>query len=107
MSENLSFLIACAIIAAISIPLILRAVPPNPWYGFRTKATLADRELWYRANYFAGWAFLAAALVSAALFIGVAIAPAYRALALVVPVGLALAVSGAYTRNVQRRKGET
>ncbi|MGI9102953.1 MAG: SdpI family protein [Terriglobales bacterium] len=35
----------------ISIPLLLRKVPPNVLYGFRTRKTLSDRAVWYEANY--------------------------------------------------------
>jgi uncharacterized membrane protein len=34
----------------VAIPLALRRVPPNRWYGLRVPATLADREVWYAAN---------------------------------------------------------
>ena len=57
----------CAALAVIAVPLALRLVGPNRFYGFRTRATLSDRELWYSANAFAGWALLLAAFVSAAL----------------------------------------
>ncbi len=36
---------------AISIPLLLRKIPPNVLYGFRTRKTLSDRAVWYEANY--------------------------------------------------------
>ena len=38
----------------LSIPLILKKVPPNPIYGFRTKKTLSDKQIWYKANYYCG-----------------------------------------------------
>lgn len=38
----------------LSIPLILRKVPPNPFYGFRIRWTMEDPELWYSVNAFAG-----------------------------------------------------
>ncbi|MGE0702615.1 MAG: SdpI family protein [Vicinamibacterales bacterium] len=34
----------------MSIPLILRWVPPNRFYGFRTPATLRSVSVWYDAN---------------------------------------------------------
>lgn len=64
-----SFLIADGVIAAVSVPLILKLVPPNRLYGFRTSQTLSDRTLWFRANHFAGWALLIAAIVSASVFL--------------------------------------
>jgi hypothetical protein len=60
---------SCVIFAIISVPLILRVVPPNGIYGFRTATTQSSRELWYPANAFAGWALLTAASLSATLLI--------------------------------------
>ena len=104
VSAAISFLVPCAIIVVASIPLILKIVPPNRLYGFRTRQTLANRELWFRANSFAGWAFLVAAVASASVFVA---APGYAsgrsALGLViflVPLVIALAVSLAYLRRV-------
>lgn len=39
-----------ALLIAISIPLARRQVAPNPTYGLRTRATLADPEVWYEVN---------------------------------------------------------
>ena len=42
------------LLVLISVPLILRKVKPNPFYGFRIRRTLEDPEVWYRVNaYFA------------------------------------------------------
>jgi uncharacterized membrane protein len=38
------------ILIVLSIPLMLRWVPPNRFYGFRTPATCRNRLLWYDAN---------------------------------------------------------
>src|SRR5579871_4417957 len=38
------------ILLVLSIPLMLRWVPPNRIYGFRVPATCADRSIWYDAN---------------------------------------------------------
>ena len=67
MDSNVGLLVASAVVAATSLPLIMGVVPPNQVYGFRTARTLADERLWYRANFFCGWALFAAALVSAVL----------------------------------------
>src|SRR5262245_39900795 len=66
MNTRLSLSIACAVIAAVSVPMILRKVPPNPAYGFRTRLTMSSPEIWYPANAFAGWALLVAAAISVA-----------------------------------------
>src|SRR5439155_21719602 len=47
---------ACVMWVIISIPLILKLVPPNGIYGFRIPATQASRAIWYPANAFMGWA---------------------------------------------------
>ena len=38
------------LLAGLSIPLLLNKVPPNPWYGFRTRLTLSDPRIWYPVN---------------------------------------------------------
>ena len=88
----------------MSIPLILKAVPRNHFYGFRTPRTLSNDSLWYRANHFAGWAILIAAIVSAAIlvfhiddslptvFFGVVV--------LVLPLLVALAACFIYLRQI-------
>jgi SdpI/YfhL protein family len=58
---------SCVIFVVISIPLILKVVPPNGIYGFRTSLTQSSRSIWYPANAFMGWALLIAAIVSAGL----------------------------------------
>jgi hypothetical protein len=55
---------SCALLAIISVPLILKVVPPNNVYGFRTNLTLSSPGIWYPANSFLGWALLAAAMIS-------------------------------------------
>jgi hypothetical protein len=43
-----------ALAVALAIPLLMRKVPRNRLYGFRTRSTLADDRVWYEANaYFA------------------------------------------------------
>ena len=39
-----------ALLVAMSIPLIRRRIRPNPIYGLRVPATLADADVWYEAN---------------------------------------------------------
>lgn len=58
---------SCVAIMVISVPLILRAVPPNGVYGFRVAATRSSPAIWYPANAFLGWALLAAAVISTVL----------------------------------------
>ena len=93
----------CAGLAILALPLALRLVGPNRWYGFRTAATLSDPQLWYSANAFCGRALLVAAAASAAL---VWFHPGWFDLgvftnlaAVVVPCTVALIASFIYARN--------
>lgn len=104
MDFAISFLVPCGIIAAASIPLMLNIVPPNRVYGFRTRQTLADRKLWFRANRYAGCALFIASGLSAGIF---AIRPEYasgRSLAgfvtFVGPLIIAVLASFAYVRRI-------
>ena len=103
MESAFSFLVPCGIIAVASIPLILNVVPPNGVYGFRTRQTLTNRELWFRANRFAGCAFFIASGVSAGIFVTHPEYAAARSFAVlvvfVVPLVIALAASFAYVRR--------
>ena len=103
MSAAISLWVPSAIIAVASIPLMLNVVPPNRVYGVRTRQTLANHDLWVRANRFAGCAFFIASATTAAVF---AVHPEYasgRSLAgLVVflaPLGAALVASVASVRR--------
>jgi len=100
----ISLLVPCGIIAAATVPLMLNLVPPNGAYGFRTRETLADSEVWFRVNRFAGCALFVAAGLSAAVLvayprydgglIGVAV--------LVVPMAIACVASLGYARRIGR-----
>ncbi len=46
----LNVLILGTILFCAGLPLFLRAVPRNLWYGFRHPRTLADDTTWYPAN---------------------------------------------------------
>lgn len=52
------FLASGGVLIGISIPLIQRKVPPNPWYGFRVRRTLEDPNVWYPVNVYSGWRML-------------------------------------------------
>ncbi len=47
----------------LSIPPILGRVPPNRYYGFRTKKTLSDPKIWYEANRVSGHDLLIAGAI--------------------------------------------
>ncbi len=48
---------------AISIPHIKRKIAPNNYCGFRTKKTLSDKEIWYKANEYIGKEIVKASLI--------------------------------------------
>jgi uncharacterized membrane protein len=56
------FLIPAVLISLFSIPLVIGIVPRNRFYGMRTRKTLADDSIWYRANRFGGWALIISCL---------------------------------------------
>lgn len=93
---SVNFLLILSIVMALlAIPLVLGWVPPNHFYGFRTPRTLANRDLWYRVNFFCGCATLCASLVSVVLFL--VLPPSRHAfVAFVVPLSLAIVASFAY-----------
>jgi uncharacterized membrane protein len=57
---NTSFLwlLVGLLFISISIPLILKKVPPNQWYGFRVTKTFSRQRIWYEANQIAGYDLL-------------------------------------------------
>lgn len=55
------------LLALVSIPLVLRKVPPNIVYGYRTRTTLLNERIWYHANAYFGRAQLVASVVSIAV----------------------------------------
>jgi SdpI/YfhL protein family len=52
------------LLAGLSVPLILRKIPPNGLYGFRIRSTLGNPELWYKVNTYSGWRLLVVGLGS-------------------------------------------
>lgn len=61
----------CALLFAIlAIPLMLRKVPRNIVYGYRTRKTLSDEAVWYDANaHFGRGLFIASIISVIAVFI--------------------------------------
>ncbi|MBX3300485.1 MAG: SdpI family protein [Acidobacteria bacterium] len=46
----LIFAVVGALFVALGIPLVYDKVPPNAFYGFRTRKTLSDENIWYAVN---------------------------------------------------------
>jgi uncharacterized membrane protein len=58
--DSMLFALVGLLFVGISIPLIQQRVPPNRFYGFRTKKTLSDPKIWYEANRISGHDLLVA-----------------------------------------------
>jgi uncharacterized membrane protein len=46
------------------IPMALRLIPPNRFYGYRTRKTLSSAGVWYRANRVSGWSLVIAGMAA-------------------------------------------
>jgi uncharacterized membrane protein len=57
------------VLVALAVPLALRLVPRNAVYGFRTRATMANDELWLSANAYFGQRLIVGTVVGCALVI--------------------------------------
>ena len=55
------------LIAVISVPLLLRMVKPNHWYGVRVPAAFVSEENWYAVNEFGAKRLLGLSVALAAL----------------------------------------
>lgn len=102
--------LACSLLfAGLSVPLLLRRVPRNLVYGFRTRATLASDRLWYEANAcFGRWLLagsLAAGATTAWLAAARGIAPDMFLVVSVVALGAPVLVAGLRTSLLLRRLG--
>lgn len=83
------------LLIALSIPLILRKIPPKRWYGFRTPKTLSSGSVWYQANYVGGKYLLIAGIIELAIFLFVAVlqpadALTYGTFIITVPLAVAI-----------------
>lgn len=64
--KGLITILGCALLfVLLAIPLILRRVPRNIVYGFRTRATLSNDFVWYEANAHFGRGLIIASIISA------------------------------------------
>jgi hypothetical protein len=89
-------------LALISIPLILKVVPPNGSYGFRTPLARSSPEVWYAANAFMGWALVVAAAISATLLATLPMTARRWALwlAFLLPIACAVVASFLYLQRI-------
>jgi hypothetical protein len=99
----------CAILFAIlAIPLMLRKVPRNVLYGYRTRRTLRDDNVWYDANaHFGRGLFIASItsviavfVLSSAHFLSPQVLLPVCVVALVAPSAIAGLATAAYIRRI-------
>jgi len=69
------FLATGSVLIALSIPLILKRIPPNQWYGFRVPATWDDPKIWHLVNVYAAWRTLWLGVVQILVSIALYVAP--------------------------------
>jgi uncharacterized membrane protein len=93
----------------LGIPMALGLIPPNRFYGYRTRKTFSSREVWYRANRFCGWAMVIAGIsaVGYNLWLGnahghlpAATQQLFIALSTAILLLVAVAVSALYVRKL-------
>lgn len=65
MFLTIVLLLACAIVATIGLPLMLKLIPPNPYYGYPARRMQSKPEHWVEVNVFAGRALVGAAAFAA------------------------------------------
>ena len=80
------------VLVLVSIPLMLRWVPPNRVYGFRIPATLRNKSVWYDANALGGRHFFLLGLLLVGLEFAVPASIRTQTLRLTAIAGLALII---------------
>jgi uncharacterized membrane protein len=82
--------VAPLLTVGLSVPLIFRRIPPNPFYGLRTRRTFLSPRIWYAANRTAGiWLTIAGIVwLAAGLLIPAIVGSQQDALPWVIAVGL-------------------
>ena len=63
MTPHVLLLGTAVLLILFALPLWRRMVPPNRFYGIRTRATLGDEERWYAVNASAGLDLLLSGIV--------------------------------------------
>ncbi len=86
----------------IFIPLIFNKIPPNRFYGLRTRKTLGNKDVWYKANKYMGRDLCIAGVV---ITVGSYLVPLLQSksptsMLLLIPVGIALIRSLIYLRKL-------
>lgn len=63
------------LLCGLSIPLILKKIPPNVFYGFRVPRTVNNPRIWYAVNQYAGKRLLVCGLLIALAAVGLYFIP--------------------------------
>ncbi|MEX2143572.1 MAG: SdpI family protein [Anaerolineales bacterium] len=63
------------VLIALAIPLTVKRIGPNIFYGFRVPATLKDKDIWYPVNQLLGKWLLASAIIFLVAAIGLYFIP--------------------------------
>jgi uncharacterized membrane protein len=48
------FIFCGLLFIGLAIPMILRKIPPNPYYGWRTPKAYSSNRIWYQINWYTG-----------------------------------------------------
>lgn len=75
LPHSVIFVFISAVMAALTIPMVRRRVPPNAAYGLRVRATFADEWVWYEANEKSGRDLLYVSIALGVLAVGLALVP--------------------------------
>lgn len=65
MFLTIVLLLACVIVATAGVPLMLKLIPQNPYYGYPARSIKSRPHHWVQVNVFAGRALAVAAGFSA------------------------------------------
>jgi hypothetical protein len=96
----------------ISLPLLYNAIGPNWLYGFRTRKTLSNPDIWYKANKYmakeltaAGIVIIMLALISLAVHLTLMMFTSIQAIALFIlvldtPLTIAVLRSALYLKKL-------
>ena len=80
MTELVVLFVASGILLiALAIPMTLRKVKPNGWYGVRVPATLGNEQVWYAANAYGGRCLLICGVIWTACSLLFALIPGITA----------------------------
>ena len=95
--------ITALLLIGLAMPMLLKKVPRNSFYGFRTGYTVSSDEVWYRANQIAGIALAAVGLFWLLLVFVPPTAAIYSWISLIRRSALAIGVAVAFWLTYRHR----